>query len=245
MLPDLERLIRLQSLHHTADDARQRIANIPAQLDALDAKLHEHRASVDQAKHRLDDNQTARRTVEGDLAGVQSRLSKFKDQLMAVKTNREYQAVQKEIAGAEGKVQSFEERILESMLESDELGAHVADTERALTATEAEVSAERQSIEQDRARFEVDAHRAFDAHTVLAQEVDAAALALFEKIAKHRKGVAVVEARDGLCSSCHVRLRPQVFNEIRRNDNLIQCESCSRILHFVEPLGGTATVDQS
>jgi hypothetical protein len=44
--------------------------------------------------------------------------------------------------------------------------------------------------------------------------------------------VAVAEARNGLCTICHVRLRPQVFNEIRRNETIIQCDSCRRILYF-------------
>ena len=57
-------------------------------------------------------------------------------------------------------------------------------------------------------------------------------LALFETVASHRNGMAVVEARDGRCSSCQVRLRPQLFNNIRLNDSLIQCESCQRILYF-------------
>jgi predicted nucleic acid-binding Zn-ribbon protein len=45
--------------------------------------------------------------------------------------------------------------------------------------------------------------------------------------------VAVAEAKNGTCTICHVRLRPQVFNEIRRNASIIQCDSCQRILYFV------------
>jgi len=69
------------------------------------------------------------------------------------------------------------------------------------------------------------------------------ALALFERIAHGRKGVAVAEARDGLCTVCHVRLRPQVFNDVRRNDTITQCESCTRILYFVPAAaaGGAAS----
>jgi predicted nucleic acid-binding Zn-ribbon protein len=54
-------------------------------------------------------------------------------------------------------------------------------------------------------------------------------------VAKRRHGVAVAEARDGICTICHVRLRPQVFNTVRRNDEVIQCDSCQRILYFVPP----------
>jgi predicted nucleic acid-binding Zn-ribbon protein len=64
---------------------------------------------------------------------------------------------------------------------------------------------------------------------------------LFERIAHGRKGIAIAEAKDGLCTVCHVRLRPQVFNDVRRNDSLTQCESCTRILYFVAaPAAGTA-----
>jgi hypothetical protein len=61
-------------------------------------------------------------------------------------------------------------------------------------------------------------------------------IALFEQVARARKGVAVcVATLDGLCSSCHVRLRPQVFQEVRRNDAIIQCYSCNRILYYEPP----------
>jgi uncharacterized protein len=54
-------------------------------------------------------------------------------------------------------------------------------------------------------------------------------------VAHGRKGIAVAEARDGLCSVCHVRLRPQIYNEVRRNESLHQCESCTRILYYAAP----------
>ena len=234
MLPDLERLIRLQDLHNVAEDARQRIDAIPSRLETFQTRLAERRQVVDTARQRLGADQDARRVIEKDLAAVQSRLSKFKDQLMAVKTNKEYQAMQKEIAGAEHEIQSFEGRILESLLEADALAADVARQEQELAAEESAVADEQRSIEQERGRLEADLQRTSDAHQVLVGEISTDALALFEHVSKQRKGIAVVEARGGLCSHCHVRLRPQVFNDVRPNDSLIQCESCHRILHFNE-----------
>jgi predicted nucleic acid-binding Zn-ribbon protein len=54
----------------------------------------------------------------------------------------------------------------------------------------------------------------------------------------------MAEAREGLCTVCHVRLRPQIFNQARRNEEIIQCESCQRILYFV-PAPSPATPQQS
>jgi predicted nucleic acid-binding Zn-ribbon protein len=62
--------------------------------------------------------------------------------------------------------------------------------------------------------------------------IDPQVLKIFELVSKRRNGVAVAEARDGICTICHVRLRPQVFNTVRRNEAITQCESCHRILYF-------------
>ena len=75
-------------------------------------------------------------------------------------------------------------------------------------------------------------------------QLDSRVLAMFDLVSKRRHGVAVAEARDGICTICHVRLRPQVFNNLRRNDDIVQCDSCQRILYFV-PLASPGTDDTS
>ena len=62
-------------------------------------------------------------------------------------------------------------------------------------------------------------------------------LAVYESV-REKRGTAVVEIKGGYCSACHVRMRPQAANELRRNDIIFQCESCKRILYF-PPLGPT------
>ncbi|MDQ3070425.1 MAG: C4-type zinc ribbon domain-containing protein, partial [Acidobacteriota bacterium] len=64
---------------------------------------------------------------------------------------------------------------------------------------------------------------------------DERALIIFDGLIKSRKTVAVVQAVDGLCTECRVRLRPQVFAEIRRNDAIRQCDNCQRIVYHVAP----------
>ena len=58
-------------------------------------------------------------------------------------------------------------------------------------------------------------------------------MATFEGVSARRQGVAVSEARDGICTICHVRMRPQVFNTVLRNEQVLQCDSCQRILYHV------------
>jgi predicted nucleic acid-binding Zn-ribbon protein len=78
--------------------------------------------------------------------------------------------------------------------------------------------------------------RATEERAALLTQIDQRLVSMFEQVARARKGIAVTMAtRDGLCSLCHVRLRPQVFQQVRHNETIVQCDSCQRILYYVPP----------
>jgi predicted nucleic acid-binding Zn-ribbon protein len=235
MAPELQHLIRLQEIETKAADARRRLAEAPERIAALDAALAAARGAVEQAKQALADNQAARRLIEKDLAVVQQRQSKYKDQLMEVKTNREYHAMQTEIATANAEVGKLEERILVGMMEADDLTARLRSAEQAMAAEETRVGAERAAIESEAAGMESLAATLAREREAVVSALPRPLIELFDRISKGRHGLAVVAARDERCSECHVRLRPQVFNQVRRNDQIVQCDSCQRILYFVAP----------
>ena len=230
---DLQSLIRLQELDLAAERMRRRIADIPAVHAALDERLVTLSTTVAAVKDKMSASQTARRDIEKDLAAVQGRLSKYKDQLMEVKTNKEYHAMQTEISTAEQLVRQQEDRLLERMEEAETHAAELKAAEAALKNGQADVAREKQQLEADRGAAESELAKTLDERAREAGGISAAALHLFEHVSKHRKGLAMSEARDGHCMQCHVRLRPQVFNTVRRNETLVQCESCSRILYFI------------
>ncbi len=234
MLPDLEHLIHLQRLDDFVEQARRTIADRPTRSKALDDRLEAARTRVAAARERAADSQAARRALEKDLAVVQGRLGKFKDQLMEVKTNREYQAMQKEIEVAQQEVRGIEDRILERMLEADEVGAAVKQAEAALVTEQKEVDRERKALEDEVVRLQQELERSTTERQSVLTRISPPVLSTYQFIAQKRTS-AVAEARDGTCTVCHVRLRPKVFNDVRRNDTIIQCESCQRILYFVPP----------
>lgn len=235
MLPDLERLIRLQQIDSFIESARRRVGEHPALVQALDSKLAAANDAVTGAKQQVADNRAARAAVEKDLAMIQARLSKFRDQLMEVKTNKEYQAMQKEIEVAQHDVRRLEDKILDRMVEADDLAAGVKKAEGELAQDKSAVAEERTRLEQETERLRAELEKTTQERAEVVAQITPSLLGTYETLIKGRRGLAVVEARDYLCTACHVRLRPQVFNEIRRGDTIHQCGSCQRILYFVPP----------
>ena len=242
MNADLERIIALQTLVTAAHDAERRLADEPEREKGFAARLEAARHRVAAARERLTDNQNARRGIEKDVAVHQGRLSKFRETAMAVKTNQEYHAVQKEIGFAQAEIKTLEDRILELMVEADDLTAFLKRAESELTSEEKSVDGERRAMAEEFTMLKSSLEKIALERHALVRDLNPNTLAIFELVARRRNGVAVAQARDGICTVCHVRLRPQVFNSVLRNDQIIQCDSCQRILYYV-PAAAPATPD--
>ena len=236
MSPDLDRLIRLQHFETAIAGAVARIASHPERVAEAEARLAAAHRLADEARHRLEGSQVSRRALEKDAALYQGRLAKFRDQLSAVKTNREYQAIQLEIATAQSDLGAVEEKVLERMMEADALTADVKAAEAALAVQQREIETEKTALGEELIAVERSLNEARGGREAVVKELDPHLIMLFEQLAKVRKGLAICTAtRDGLCSVCHVRLRPHVFQQVRQNDAIIQCDSCQRILHYIPP----------
>ncbi|MBM3771047.1 MAG: hypothetical protein FJW27_07130 [Acidimicrobiia bacterium] len=233
MNADLQRVIELQRFDSLVHDAQRRLADEPDRLRALDARLETARQHLASVKEGLAQSQTARREVEKEVAVHQGRLSKYRDQLMAVKTNIEYQAMQKEIAFAQTEVKTLEDKILERMLEGDELMAAVKLAEENLAGAQKAFEADKRALTAEVSELKKVIESLTAQRAAVVAQLDPTVLATFQLVSGRRNGVAVAEARDGICTICHVRLRPQVFNTVRRNEEILQCDSCQRILYFV------------
>ena len=100
------------------------------------------------------------------------------------------------------------------------------------------IAGERAQLEEETARLQRELEEAVSARARVVPEVTAAVLWTYETV-RAKRGAAVAEVKGGYCSACHVRLRPQVANELLRQELLFQCESCQRFLY--RAAGGAGT----
>jgi predicted nucleic acid-binding Zn-ribbon protein len=241
MLPDLERLIHLQDLESRAAAAARVVASAPERIAALETRLVAARAAVETAKTTLTDNQAARRSVDKDLAAAQQRLEKYKEQSMAVKTNAEFHAMQHQMEAVKAEIDQFESRALEVMMAADECAAAQKQAEARLKAEETAVANERRAIESSRSAAEADIQACASDRAAVVQALDPHLVATFERVARTRGGVGVARAEKERCVVCQVRLRPAVFQLVMRNAEIIQCDSCQRVLYYAPPPATAST----
>ncbi|MGV3517724.1 zinc ribbon domain-containing protein [Luteitalea sp.] len=240
MHPSLEQLHRLQDLERQA-------AALRADIDAVDQRRREIEAPVVEAQQALDaltstieERQTQRRAGDRDVAASQQRLTKFRQQLMAVTNSREYEAVQHEIATVEAELKSREDQTITLLFELDDLAPKAEDARRLLAERKdaAGVSLAGLADETQRHRLEL---AALDGSiAALRPTVDAAALATYDRTAKRYPRFAVAELKGDLCVGCNVKIRPMLASEVRRGEKIVQCENCTRLLYVVKPPAAVA-----
>jgi len=233
--PDLKTVIELQHVDSRIGELTTQIDALPAQIQTLEAQLKDFLHAHEERKLRLAANQRERKELDGEIQLIQTKISKHKGQLYEVKTNEQYKAMLKEIEGEEANIRKIEDKILEKMVEAEDIQKLVTEAGARLEGEKARVAAETKRLNSLREadvkeRDELQAQR-----KNLAAALSAGLLETYERVRKGRRGVAVAEVRDGFCTACNVRLRPQVYNDIRMNETLLTCESCSRIMYCVEP----------
>jgi uncharacterized protein len=236
MNSDLKQLIRLQSIDTSIQELRGRIDKFPGISKALDEKLRSSQAVLEATKDKNKNNQTNRKKLETEITTIEAKISKYRDQMLSVKTNEEYRALQHEIEHAQKAIRKIEDDILNLMQEAETAQTDIKAAEARLKEDQQKVNVERSALQEENKRD----MSALDSYLKERREIEAAVssdlIPRYERVKKHRGGVAVGPARDYVCELCQVRIRPQVFQEIRKNDQIIACDACQRILYFPENL---------
>src|SRR6266852_8606124 len=235
MLPDLKLALRLQDIDNRIAELIKEVSSLPKHIAEIEKKLESHERKLEADRAALTANQKDRKRLEGEIQIQQQKISKLKDQMLEAKTNEQYRAFQHEIDYCETEIRRAEDRMLELMGESEPLERNVKTAETALKQEKGQVEAEKQQARERTAgdQKELDQLQAERKRT--ASQMTPKVMANYERVRKLRRGIAVAEAVDGRCSQCQMALRLQFFQDLRRDEQVMYCESCSRILYYNPP----------
>jgi uncharacterized protein len=155
--------------------------------------------------------------------------------MQGAKNNEQFRAFQHEIDYCQKEIRRLEDRILELMAEAEPLDKNVKVAQNALEAERAQVAAE---SAQARERTQADQRGLAvlqKERASIASSVGSVALQHYERVRKSRRGIGVAEAVDGRCTACNMTVRLQIFQDLKKGDEILACESCQRLLYYNPP----------
>jgi uncharacterized protein len=235
MLPDIKLAVRLQDIDNRVAEVTREVSSLPKHIAEIEKKLESHERKLEADRAALTANQKDRKRLEGDIQVQQQKISKLRDQMLEAKTNEQYRAFQHEIEFCENEIRRAEDRILELMGESEPLERNVKAAEGALKQEKAQVEGEKQQARERTAGDQQELDQLQTERKSIATQISPAVLSAYERVRKLRHGIALAEAVDGRCSQCHMSLRLQFFQDLKRGEQVMHCESCNRILYYNPP----------
>jgi predicted nucleic acid-binding Zn-ribbon protein len=215
-------------------ELRKEVAALPKHIAEIEKKLDAHTRQLDADKAALTANAKKRKGFEEEIKGHEAKISRLNDQMLQARTNDQYRAFQNEIGWCKDAIRKAEDGILDLMSEGEPLELNVKQAEKALAAEKQVVEREKEEARGRTADDESEIDRIGRQRDELAATVDANLLNRYERV-RHRWGTGVSDATSGQCSACHIALRPQQFQDLKRGDILF-CQSCGRILYYNPPI---------
>lgn len=236
MNADLKRLIRLQTIDLDIQQLKAKIDLFPVISKALDDKLRDASAQLAAAQEKSKNSQATRKKLESEVLTLESKISKYREQMLSVKTNEEYKALQKEIEHTQTAIGKVEDGILTIMLDAESSQQEIRTAETRLKEDQQRVDHERRELEGEHQKDVSAMESCLTERRDVEAQISNELLPRYERVRKFRGGIGLSAARDYVCEVCQVRIRPQVFQEIRKNDQIIACDACQRILYDPENL---------
>ena len=242
MLTILQDLLHLQSLDVRLHDVRSQLAVYPKKLADADAPVAAAKAQLDKSKAAQLAVVKDRKKYELDVEAWKDKARKYRDQTSQVKTNEAYKALQHETENAEKEISKAEDRLIEQMVAGEEYDRQIKQSEQLVKEVEAAMGRERAQIQMEKAAAEKELAELNAQRALAVAKIPENLLDHYERLIKKHNGIALAEVRDEKCAACGMRIRPHVFQEMRRanSEEMFHCETCTRILYYIEPSGTAA-----
>jgi predicted nucleic acid-binding Zn-ribbon protein len=226
----LRLLVELQNLDTEIIKKNKAIQQIPRKLSASEKGLQEAQKKVEEAKSKLDEAEKEKREKDLALKENTDHITKLKDRTAAIKDNKAYTAHLKEIESAEKSSSTIEEDILKLMDEIESRKSVLADVEAALKTEEGRVGEEKKRLEAEVAKAKQELEEMFSGRAKFRTPLEKDLYAEYMELLKRKDGLAVAQVLDEVCGGCHMNIMPQLYVEIKKQEDIHHCPQCGRFL---------------
>jgi len=231
--PELSQLIELQELDVEIQRTAERLAKIPEERDRTESEFKQQAAEFLDLKSKHEQTLDERRQLEAELATTQQNHEKFERDKTRVQNEKEYTAVLREIDSAKKHIANLETDILKRMEEVETLDAELAKRAPDVERMRAEVDVSLAALDKEHEEAIRILREFAERRKALASQMAGPLFSTYERMSRLGRGQALSEVRsNGICAACRVRVRPKIFSDVRKGEQLIICENCGRILYY-------------
>ena len=234
MNEQLKLLVELQKLDSVILSDRSKIDSIPARISSEEGPFKKAEAAYNNAKQRHESLEKKKKDREGEIDDINEKIKKMKQRSSEIKNNKEYQAHLKEIEKAEKDLKSAEDSLLTIMESLEESSRQLKIEIETIEKKKARIEVIKKDLEVEAIASEGEVRKLKEQRKLLVDKIEADIYEHYKNRLKAGRGLAVVAARDEICQGCNVRIPPQLFVEIKNNDEIINCPQCRRILYYVK-----------
>jgi predicted nucleic acid-binding Zn-ribbon protein len=228
----IELLVQLQQVDQTLRANTLAVESGERSVAEVDEAYRAKAAATDRARTEATTLSARQRELEEKLSSAESRMKDRRMRITRIRNDkelglakREVDLLKEEITGLEAELQQVYEQV-------EAATSALAGLEGELKALAETREGEAVALKDTIARLGADIERDRTRRATLIETVDAELRRRYEMILSRRGGLAVVAVRDGTCQGCRMRVPPQLFNQIQRNEQVILCPSCQRMLHW-------------
>jgi predicted nucleic acid-binding Zn-ribbon protein len=234
---ELEQLVALQNVDMGIRRLKSDLESIPRRRAEIESEFDQRAFEFKALQQTGETARTTRAALDKELAEQRTRMEKAERDLMASNNAKVYEAAIRERDAAKKHISELETKVLEQMEAAESAEKQLAEREPEFARLRAEHEERLRAFEeQTRAQTEEVEERRRERERMFAALPPGVKSTYQRIVARIRDGVALAEARNGSCSACFMALRPQAMAEIRRGEEIIQCENCNRILYY-KPAG--------
>ena len=230
MKEGLDILYALQQKDDQLKEIESIIKEIPLQIKALETERDARSEMIEKAKKKLQNNVEDRKKLEREIAAIKDKIVKYKDQMKKVTTNKEYQGFSNEIKFEETNITAVEEKIIEKMVEADEIMGIIRETESEFNKIAAEYNLKikdmNSHLEYQKNKLSEETKNKKELRAKVATNL----LKAYDNLFVKKAGKVVSFVQTDFCGVCNIKIRPQVLSELVISNDVLICESCGRIL---------------
>jgi hypothetical protein len=226
----LDLIEQLQEIDLQVDVMKTAQESLVADMGAIARTLDEARAGIAAIQARAAQLEKDKAELEASHAAELENIRRSEANMKEIKTNKEYQAVGREIAVARKQVAELEEQILQKITQFDELNGEISTVQATLAELEQNSDQRRSEKQSEIDKLQADINADHMRRDAITNELPANLLKRYKSLREQRRGQAVAIARDGFCQGCNMHLPPQLYNSLFKADDIITCPHCQRVL---------------